>query len=456
MAGYDLEKEENITINPDTGLPHGFTPLASRPSEPIPLISGTRPEKGITPTVGTGSTLINRGGELTADTTLSIDEPVTSPTFSRGDDGALRSSYNRGLELSCEQRGKHSGKATHFFSVAGESDLISTPYALCQKHMSEIQKKFAGDDKVMFTPIRPQDVEKHRSKLRAHGITETLAMESRLRTGGLRVRIPADAPIPPATVPMQPVDLLVGRNSNTFGVRGPALTTHLEEVKKRRTAEEGESILTNALEKLRNDANAENHQNWHDENDNNPNVICPTCIENARQDTGATARGTSPSAYSFRPRNPEGLLRANVVEFGVTEDKRPTARAGARMGTARPALGREHAGTNVRDNTWQSVGYGDQQSLTEALPAHLIVSNAEGTGPRPTTPLERFVESRYDQENTEQQALEDQDKTAEMLRQREAFKNMTPIEQRKFILEQRKGRNTLDFDQGRGELEGPK
>jgi hypothetical protein len=408
---YASSSFEGITLD-ENGVPQGFSAIP--PKGP----------KGATVSVTSGPKLINRGGELTPETKLTLNSPITAPTFTTSAAGDIKNPHNRGTELACEQEsyGKHSGKATHFLSNAADSDLISTPVALCQKHLRIAQQKNSADPNFTLTEIKPTDVEKHRSKLLAMKTGARLSLVSSLMTGGYKVQVPAGTPQPPSSVTVGKEELQWGKNTESFGVRGPALNKGAAaEATKRRTTEEQDTTVNAGLQRLRSSvASPEQHEAHMDFHEKNPNDVCPVCSKLDEDFTakvegaGVKAKGSSTyTGYSFNPKRPDGTSR--VAKFGAPPEGAVTPEQPKR----------ENPGTNEPNKTWQSVAYGDQQSLIENLPAHLTTYDQAAGNLRPLTPTERFVENRMETvEKPELRALKAGEDTAKKLRQRETLRSL--------------------------------
>jgi hypothetical protein len=431
-------------------IPEGFTPILNEPGK-----------KGITPTVKPSETkfvsrpLDDGSIDVRPRTELSIDEPTTGETFTRPQGGgALHSAYNRGLDLSCEAKqtgssaltGKCSGKATHTVSGSDESDLTTIPWALCPRHIGQVQKKLIIDQgrDIKITPITPAYVEKHRARVLAVDRGLKLSMEGALRTGGIETNIPADAEKPGVSVNLNdPGSLLYGRSTEKFGVRGPATITHLQRVKQRRTAPEAETILSNALIKLRAD------EKTPEERDKDLIAASETAMPDTDRRTGKWM------PWSFKARNAEGLLRANKAEFVRDEHGNIHALPGGREDVDHTSTyladvpEEPRKGTNVKDLTVNSVDIGSRQDIVKALPAHL--QTHEET-PRELTPLERFSEAHYDENILAAESQSRVDEIANRGRNIEAIKNMTR-EQRAALEKEIRSKKALEFKQGQGNPE---
>lgn len=444
--------KRDVEVEGGDGLPEGFTPMSSPPPGTAGIRAVARPS---------ATELISRPQEdgsvdIRPRTEMHVDEPVIAAPFSQPSGGGpIRSMYNRGVELSCEAkqtgtlRGKCSGKATHTVSGPEEDDLTTVPWALCPRHIGKVQDwAIKNGEELKITPITPAYVDKHRAKVKAINMTKTLSMESLLRSGGLETSIPEDAEKPPVETQVGARDLLFGRNTTRFGVRGESLDTHLDRVKQRRTPEDAEAILSNALTELR------NNPMTLDERDKD-------LIGRAEQAQPDTDRRTGTwMPWSFNPRDREGLLRANKVEFVQNENGIARAVPGKLAGkvdTTSTWLDEQEeeprVGTNVSDRTVNSVDFGSRADVIANLPAHLVTS-LEGTAGevRPLTPLERFSEAHYDENDLAAASQARIDSMAEENRRIEGFRNM-PKEQRLALEKEMRGRKALEFKQGSGQPE---
>lgn len=438
----------------ENGIPIGF----SLPKPRAPKGTGFSAET-------TNKLIEHTGGELAPEVSLKLDQPVTAPTFTTSAEGDIKNPHNRGVQLQCEAQGqgKHSGPATHFLSNAADSDLISTPYALCQKHLRRAQEKNAGDPNFTLTEIKPQDVEKHRSKLLAMKTATRLSMMQSLMTGGYAVKVPAGTPEPPANVQLGKADLLWGKETERFGARGASLKTERETALGRRTPEEQSAILEHGLSNLRGlTATPEQHEAHMDFHEKNPGETCPVCAQadedfvSKVEEAGVKAKGTSHyTGYVFKRKNLRGADR--VSKFGAPPTG-PEVTDPSVIGSSTPIAPsrREHAGTNEPNKTWESVGYGDVQSLIENLPAHLTTYDQATGALRPLTPSERFVESRYDQEQSDLRALRAQNETAKALRSKATLRSLPLAERMKAEAKIRRkglgnGKRTEEFKA----IEGP-
>ena len=140
---------------------------------------------------------------------------------------------------------------------------------------------------------------------------------------------------------------------------------------------------------------------------------------------------------------------------GATISTLPPGAKGGRKPSTRVRNKREHAGTNTPNTTWESVGYGSEQDLIEALPAHLQ-SNPMMTGTiRPLTPVERFAESHSDEEDVFKRQLDFEEASARKLRAIQAAKSMTR-EERAHLEREIRSRKAIEFDSGLGETDDSK
>lgn len=408
-SGEKLSYDENGNIE-------GFTPLSAQDVASKGLIA--KPVPSTTDFITRSH--VDESGTLNVNTTPRVVMELSEP--------ARAAEAVRHRPVACQKgSGKHTGPAVAMLTVRGESDLVSHPYALCSGHVRELQEKFKDDNNFVLTPISKSNLPKLHDQSLARRRSGILSMESALRSGGYQVDIPADAPVPPEEVTLPKQDLLYGRKTESFGVRGPSLTTHLDRVKERRSDEEQETILNSALDKLR--------------------TLGETSIEDA--DPEVKPVGRAPFQYSFKPANPEGVYR-NYSENSLLL---PPGVKGGRKPSTVVRNKREHPGTNEPNTTWESVGYGDQQSIVAALPAHLQTSDAGVL--RPLTPVERFVESRSDTEATFAKQLEFEEANARKLRAIQAAKSMTP-EERAHLEREIRARKSIEFNNGLGEIEDPK
>lgn len=161
-------------------------------------------------------------------------------------DPIKRQSFNPGLQthvikghLDCEATHSgamgHSGPATHFVQLQGESEDQQTP--VCDAHLGKVIENSIsrGEYGVSKRRIHPEDVGKFAAWRGVQEREKRTYLERALWSKGMRGE-----------------DALVGRVSEDLGKGGGTRTTAIEEAKSRRTPEEQASSLERALETVRN------------------------------------------------------------------------------------------------------------------------------------------------------------------------------------------------------------
>jgi hypothetical protein len=476
-------------------------------------------------TITKGPDLVARTSETTSDIpagTIDI-EPETRvnftgngdarglPSFTAAGPGKSASGYDwyddlrsrsgsPKLGLTCDipggtySHGTGGPDGTHFMGNAQDNPFTSTPYVLCDHHLKLKQIQHAADPNITFTPVRPQDIEKHKARKQAMLDSSRGAFESTLQTGGLSIPLPDGAPKPPKNVVLPPNDLLYGQETagTDIGVRGAirpdlrdgegstsrssdgSIQSHLvwsahsgtgsnlAEANSRRSNLDKEDVLNRALDTLRFN-NGQDHdahlEQYHSENSTEE---CPTCKEMYTRTADAVADATPASNkaktnYTFSPKNQQGVLRR--PGWSPDSDKpdvrnaAPTEESPARVGQSLPS---ERA-------TLESVPYGSLEEYSKAtLPAHMITgedSLVAAATSRAVTPLEKFAEERLTKqigENVDENGRPTgiitgaEDATAELLRKKEAFRQLSPKQQRALG---KKGRTKFTQASERKELE---
>jgi hypothetical protein len=293
-------------------------------------------------------------------------------------------------------------------------------------------------------------------------------MEGSLLTGGYKALLPQGAPKPPRNVVIPPSDLMWGHETaggSEAGTRGASLSSHLDEVNKRRSNLEKEDILNKALEKLRSnkDISLEEHDEHMDTyhspeatlpKDSSGREYCPTCsqiyartVDNAAEDAPVEGSGSGvlPGKWKLGRTNKEGVLRIPSwpKDYSAPDvrNAKPVEPKPKRVGQSLPSEAKSR----------ESVSYGDAGEWAKAvLPAHLLINDAV-TGQRAATPLEKFAEERLTKQVGEQgtaisnvEAL-----TAAKLREIESFKKLSPREQ----VEYKRRKHLEEFGQGSGKPE---
>jgi hypothetical protein len=128
----------------------------------------------------------------------------------------------------------HSGAATHFIRMPGEgADQIE---AVCAVHHARLMTSALekGGYDVASRRIHPNDVQPHLLHRAEQGRLMRTAMEAPLHAAGLRGE-----------------DALFDRKSEELGKGGGKRSTHLEELKSRRTPEHARGAVEAALERVR-------------------------------------------------------------------------------------------------------------------------------------------------------------------------------------------------------------
>ena len=382
------------------------------------------------------------------------------------------------LGLSCDipggtySHGTDGPTGTHFMGSYQDNPFTSTPYVLCSHHLKLKQIQHAADPNISFTPIKTQDIEKHKAKKQAMLDSARGSLESLLQTGGLSVSMPTSEPKPPKNVVVPPSDLLWGQETSgtDIGVRGavrPDLRdgegsttfsdkgtvqsnlvwaahsgrgSNLAEANARRSNLEKEDMLSKSLDKFRSTPGIDQDAHLEQYHSENSTEDCPHCAEMYTRTTDNVADETPASNkvktnYTFTPRNQEGVLRrpgwpSNSDRPDVRNAK-PSEPSPKRVGQSLPS---ERA-------SLESVPYGSLEEYTEAvLPEHMITEGPSGY--RAVTPLEKFAEERLTKqvgENVDKKGrptgiiTDSEEATAKMLRDREAFRKLNPREQRAAI-----------------------
>jgi hypothetical protein len=128
----------------------------------------------------------------------------------------------------------HSGPATHLIRMPGErSDQVE---AVCAVHHSRLMTNALekGGYDVASRRITPSDVEPHNF----HRAQQSRLIRTEVERGLYKKGMEGD-------------DLLVNRSSQELGKGGGKRTTHIEELKARRTPEYAHSVVESALERVR-------------------------------------------------------------------------------------------------------------------------------------------------------------------------------------------------------------
>lgn len=170
--------------------------------------------------------------ESTADTADLMD-PIKRQSFSP----ELQTHVIKG-HLDCEATHSgalgHSGPATHFVQLQGESEDQQTP--VCDAHLGKVIENSVsrGEYGVSKRRIHPEDVGKFAAWRGVQEREKRTYLERALYNNGMRGE-----------------DALVGRRSEELGKGGGERSSHIEEVKARRTPEEQASTLERALDRVR-------------------------------------------------------------------------------------------------------------------------------------------------------------------------------------------------------------
>lgn len=170
--------------------------------------------------------------ESTADTADLMD-PIKRQSFSP----ELQTHVIKG-HLDCEATHSgalgHSGPATHFVQLQGESEDQQTP--VCDAHLGKVIENSIsrGEYGVSKRRIHPEDVGKFAAWRGVQEREKRTYLERALYNKGMRGE-----------------DALVGRRSEELGKGGGERSSHIEEVKARRTPEEQASTLERALDRVR-------------------------------------------------------------------------------------------------------------------------------------------------------------------------------------------------------------
>jgi len=386
------------------------------------------------------------------------------------------------LGLTCDvpggtySHGSDGPTGTHFMGSNQDNPFTSTPYVLCAHHLKLKQIQHAADPNISFKPIRAQDIEKHKARKQAMLDSSRGSFESLLQTGGLSVPLPAGEAKPPKNVVLPPNDLLFGQETSGTGIgtRGAvrpdlrdgegetyraddgSIQSHLvwaahsgagsnlAEANARRSNIEKEDTLNKSLDKLRSTPGIDQDAHLEQYHSENSTEDCPHCAEmyTRTADNVADAKpatGKAKTTYTFKPRNQEGVLRRpgwpSDADRPDVRNAKPADEAPKRVGQSLPS---ERA-------TRESVPYGSLEEWTkETLPAHMLIEGASGT--RAVTPLEKFAEERLTKQIGENVPSETnptgtitgaEDATAKTLRDREAFRRLSPKEQRAVLSSRR-------------------
>jgi hypothetical protein len=387
------------------------------------------------------------------------------------------------LGLTCDvpggtySHGTDGPTGTHFMGSNQDNPFTSTPYVLCSHHLKLKQIQHAADPNISFTPIKPQDIEKHKAKKQAILDSARGSLESLLQTGGLSVPLPTGEPKPPKNVVLPPNDLLWGQETSgtDIGVRGAvrpdlrdgdgatsladdgSIQSHLTwaahsgagsnlaEANARRSNLEKEDTLNIALDKFRSAPGIDQDAHLEQYHSENSTEDCPHCAEmyTRTADNVADATPASNKAktnYTFTPRNQEGVLRRpgwpSDSDKPDVRNAKPTEPSPKRVGQSLPS---ERASV-------ESVPYGSLEEYSKAtLPAHMLTGEGSlvaAATVRAVTPLEKFAEERLTKqigENVDENGRPTgiitgaEDATAKTLRDREAFRRLSPREQRAVV-----------------------
>jgi len=176
-----------------------------------------------------------------------VEHGATQSTADTADlmDPIKRQSFNPELQthvirghLDCEATHSgalgHSGPATHFVQLQGESEDQQTP--VCDAHLGKIIENSVsrGEYGVSKRRIHPEDVGKFAAWRGVQEREKRTYLERALYNKGMRGE-----------------DALFGRKSEELGKGGGERSSHIEEVNARRTPEEQASTLERALERAR-------------------------------------------------------------------------------------------------------------------------------------------------------------------------------------------------------------
>ena len=456
-------------------IPEGFSPNYDKPAPDRTsrrvikggnrtIVRHHQTTPGVT-TEGIPSHLHEDGGEILS-TLPANNDPRGVASFTASGPGlqGLRQSIPGKLGLTCDvpgnsyQHGEGGSEGTHFMSSALDNPFTSTPYVLCKHHFQLKQIQHQADPNIRFTPIKAQDIEKHKAKIQAMKDTATGTMESSLLTGGYAFPGTSDSPTPPRSVPLPPADTLWGHETAgpAAGKRGASLRGPIFDVRKRRSNLEQEDILNRALENVRASADItpeehdEHMETYHSPGSSDSVKDCPICsaiytrtVENAAQSAPKAQGYAKVVGFDLKQKNSEGVLRRPGWASGDDAPDvrnafdRPVEDKPKRVGQSLPS---EAA-------TRESVPYGSQEEWAkQSLPAHMII-NDEFTGARAVTPLEKFAEERLTKQVGEQStAISNvEELTASNLREREAFRRMSPRDQIEY-----KRNRSKEFGQGAG------
>jgi hypothetical protein len=242
-------------------------------------------------------------------------------------------SYREGLNMhgvkqhiDCEATSSadgHSGPATHLIRMPGErSDQVE---AVCAVHHSRLMTNALekGGYDVASRRITPSDVEPHNF----HRAKQARLIRTEVERGLYKKGMEGD-------------DLLVNRSSKELGKGGGKRTTHIEELKARRTPEYAHSVVESALERVR-------AHGGH----NPPASAAPTIDFNGEDVTlgesyervASLRRKSEPDIDPKRPGNTENYYMAGVVgEDGKEGVPTSTRRFGLnKAGVPNPKGGRK-------------------------------------------------------------------------------------------------------------------
>jgi hypothetical protein len=217
----------------------------------------------------------------------------------------------------------HSGPATHLIRMPGErSDQVE---AVCAVHHSRLVTNALerGGYDVSSRRITPSDVEPHNF----HRAQQSRLIRTEVERGLYKKGMEGD-------------DLLVNRSSQELGKGGGKRTTHIEELKSRRTPEYAHSVVESALERVR-------AHGGH----NPPASAAPTVNFNGEEvplgesyaRVAALRRKSEPDIDPKRPGNTENYYMAGVInEDGKEGVPTSTRRFGLnKAGVPNPKGGRK-------------------------------------------------------------------------------------------------------------------
>jgi hypothetical protein len=227
----------------------------------------------------------------------------------------------------------HSGPATHLIRMPGErSDQVE---AVCAVHHARLitNSLEQGGYDVSSRRLQPEDVQEHLFHRGKQKRLVRTALEAPLHAAGLRGE-----------------DAIVNREGEDLGKGGGRATTHIEELKARRTPEHAHSVVEAALDRVRTHGGH-----------NPPPTAAPTVdfdgedltLGDSYGKVASLRRKTEPPIPGARPGNTENYYMAGVIdENGKEGIPTSTRRFGlSKKGVPNPKGGRTK---KVSTETWDT------------------------------------------------------------------------------------------------------